>query len=144
MKLTKKYFQNGLSLIELMIVVTIVGSLTAIVIPTYSAYIIKSERKRALTELYQLHFFIEGYYTLNNATYPDDLSECVLCDLSTHYLFSLNKNGTGNNSFVLSATPKTAQQQKDTDCYTLKLNAAFETSNQDKDGNVINNEKCWF
>jgi type IV pilus assembly protein PilE len=145
MKLTKTNLEQGLSLIELLLVVSVIGLLSSLLIANYNEYYIKTERKRAITELYQLHLFAEGYFSVHNS-YPDTdtLIACSYCALSPHYDFSIEVNNTeGEEIFSLLASPKTAAQQKDTSCYTLILKGSLETANKDKEGNLLSHPTCW-
>ena len=63
--------QHGFTLVELMIVVVIVGILTAIAVPSYSGYRIKSARAAAQTELLQLASLQEKIYLNANAYSPN-------------------------------------------------------------------------
>ncbi len=147
MKLIKTSFEQGVSLIELMIVVGIISLLSSLLIANYTEYYIKTERKRAITELYQLHLFVEGYFSEHHS-YPD--TDTLLTHshfvLSPHYDFSIKVKETDNeeNTFSLSATPKTAQQQKDIKCYTLILKSTFEKLNKDKEGSPLSDANCWI
>lgn len=53
------YSSKGFTLIELMIVVAIVGILTAVSIPLYQVYIVKSQMNRAVGELGQYRTPVE-------------------------------------------------------------------------------------
>jgi type IV pilus assembly protein PilE len=59
---------KGFSLIELMIVVAIVGILSAIVLPNYQDYVIRASREAAQTELLQMAGVQEKIY-LNSSSY---------------------------------------------------------------------------
>ena len=70
----KKANQQGFTLIELMIVVAIIGTLAAIAVPNYFGYINKARITRAIAEIRG----IEGAafaYIADNDRYPDTLIE---------------------------------------------------------------------
>ena len=63
----------GLTLIELMVVLLIVGILAAVAVPSYRQYVIRAHRTEAKTALLRLAANQERHYLQNN-TYTDDLS----------------------------------------------------------------------
>ena len=58
--------QKGLTLIELMIVVVIIGVIAAIALPSYQNYIEKSRRADATTTILKIAAEQEKYYLQNN------------------------------------------------------------------------------
>ncbi len=58
----------GVTLLELMIVVTVIGMLGIIAVPSYRQYVIRSQRTEAKTALLQLQTNQERFY-LTNRTY---------------------------------------------------------------------------
>ncbi len=136
------YAFRGFSLIEVLIVVALIGILSAIAIPAYDNYIIKTERKRAQLDLYQYQVYAEQYFTLNNA-YPSDLASCSNCEVSEEYIYSIDNTGSGDDIYVLKATPYTTRQKTDSDCYTMVINAASTQSNE-KNGTQLSNTNCWL
>lgn len=63
----------GLTLIELMVVLLIVGILAAAAVPSYRQYVIRAHRTEAKTALLRLAANQERHY-LHNNTYTDDLA----------------------------------------------------------------------
>lgn len=58
--------RGGFTLIELMIVLTIIGILSALVYPSFHRYIVRSKRAQVQTLLLQLMQQQERYYSQNN------------------------------------------------------------------------------
>lgn len=58
--------QNGFTLIELMVVVAILGLLTAIAFPSYQSYVLRSKRAECRAGVLQVMQQQERYYTAQN------------------------------------------------------------------------------
>ncbi|MEZ9697976.1 pilin [Vibrio sp. 10N.261.46.E12] len=65
----KRTNQKGFTLIELMIVIAIIGVLSAIAVPQYQSYIAKSEAVSALASITSHRTNVETY-VLENGTFP--------------------------------------------------------------------------
>ncbi len=60
-------FQHGFSLIELLIVIVIIGVLSAIAIPNYNDYVTRSKLKEATAQLSGMRARMEQYYQDNHS-----------------------------------------------------------------------------
>ncbi|OXX74495.1 prepilin-type cleavage/methylation domain-containing protein [Vibrio sp. V03_P4A6T147] len=72
MNTNKKAKQSGFTLIELMIVVAIIGVLSAVAIPAYKNYVQKTEVASATATLRGLLTNIDMYQQENGGTYPNN------------------------------------------------------------------------
>lgn len=67
-------YMRGVTLMELMIVVVVIGILTAIAYPSYRQYVAKAKRNEAKSCLLQIATLQERHY-LQNATYTTDMTK---------------------------------------------------------------------
>ena len=67
--MSKRINGSGFTLIELMIVIAIIGILTAIAIPQFASYRVKSHNSAALSDLRNVKSILEVYYT-DHKHYP--------------------------------------------------------------------------
>lgn len=104
--------EKGFSLIELMIVVAIVGILSAVALPSYRSYIERGDRAAARATLMEVNQFMERYYATNNrySTAADGTGSPALpARLASAPVdspkYNIAVSAVGLNSFTLTATP---------------------------------------
>jgi general secretion pathway protein G len=77
LKLLKKLDHKGFTLIELMIVIAIIGTLAAIVIPNYISYREKAKIVRAISEVKGIESAV-NIFMIDNNRFPDTFVEAGL------------------------------------------------------------------
>jgi len=119
----------GVTLVELLMVVAIVGILAAIAVPGYRSYMLRANRSDAKAELLAAAGALERCFTrYNDYTLKADGGSCelVLPITTEHGTYSVESDpsadpaGITATSFALRAVPQ-GGQTKDTGCGTLGL-----------------------
>jgi type IV pilus assembly protein PilE len=141
-----KRSQRGITLIELMVVMAIIGIIAAIAIPSYRRYLVRANRTDAKTALLQTAQALERCYT-NSAPYAYDSATCTAAVTlpftvpSGFYVIDALGGAPGAQTFTLTATPQGTQAADDAQCAVFSLT---QSGVQTVSGTLTATpEQCW-
>jgi len=113
--------QRGMTLIELMIVVVIIGILAAIAYPNYSQYVQRGNRAEARSVLLEASQFLERNYTLANRYDQDSAGNALNLPAS---LSQSPKQGTAKYNIAVNTATRIAGACAAGQCFTLTATPA--------------------
>ena len=106
-----RYVHLGFTLIEVMIVIAIVGILTAVALPSYRSYIERGDRAAARAAMMEAQQFMERFY-VNNDSYSVDKTNAnaalparLTAVPAENPKYNLAISAVSSNSYTLTATP---------------------------------------
>jgi len=136
---------RGMTLIELMIVVAILGIIVAIGYPSYMDHVKKSRRTEGMGELLELADRMERHYS-DTGTYDQadgtDMTAAVIYQSTTqngYYTLSVDA-GTDNVQFTARAAPTSKGQQNTDKCGTFVVTSQGTKS---VTGGSLSTADCW-
>ena len=142
--------KNGFSLIELVVAVAIIGILTAIAIPSYSAYARRANRTDAVRTMTADAQALERCYS-KQFTYNYSLPQCTVTtgpgpSQQGYYNVTITVIPAVPNvsaaTYSISAVPLTSPQTSDTTCTLFTLDNAGKQFAHDS-GNIDTTKTCW-
>ncbi|MDV2382613.1 type IV pilin protein [Vibrio cholerae] len=109
--------QQGMTLIELMIAVVIVGILASIAYPAYTNYVKEGHRKQAMADMAKIQLYLEEKYN-NGYTATDIVDAQKVCNSfcsvdSDRYKIVVE---TAATSYAITATPQSSKGQNSDQC----------------------------
>ncbi len=141
--------QYGMNLIELLVVVAIVGIISAFAYPSYMQHVVDTKRTAGKNILMQVADRQQQFF-MDNKTYAADLTNLgfganplVVGDdgrqvaAGSESVYSVSLAGVTATTFTATAAPLNGQLDRDADCGSLGLD---QSGNRTKTGTATD---CW-
>lgn len=106
---------RGMTLIELMVVIAVIGILSGIAYPSYLRYVLKAHRQQALADISKIQLSLEQRYRggYSSAGVVSG-GVCLLCESQPdRYAIDVSISESG---YVITATPQAATGQDQDQC----------------------------
>ncbi len=131
---------KGMTMIELLVVVSVIATVSAIAYSYINELILKANRSLAIGDLIRIQQELESTYDASTGSYSHneiiDGTDCLICQSSSNrYKFSINDEGTGADRYIITATAQ--NNQANDACGNLTLNAIGQGSSSGSDAS------CW-
>ena len=143
--------QRGMTLIELVVVIMIVGILAAVAIPSYRSYVVRSQRSDAKDAILALATQQEKHYLQCNsyATAIDAATDCAAFELqgtaaSKSGWYALDTDAPDPvTGFTVTATAINGENQwQDDECRSFTVDQAGVRTAENAAG-TDNTDECW-
>lgn len=143
---------RGITLIELLAALAIVGILSAIAWPSYSAVVQRAHRNEARLALLRLQHLQERHYTMHRR-YAGSLGAAA--DAGTlaspgeteggHYRLSVSASADGQSFTAIATAREQGRQARDRHCRQLSITHTGARSSADAAGNWTGSDPhhCW-
>lgn len=110
---------RAFSLIELLIVIAIIGILSAIALPSYEQHILRANRMEATTALLDLSSKMQQYFVQHNSYIGANLHTVGMPAITENQLYQLHIHVGSPTTYLLQAIPQGTQAKDDTQCATF-------------------------
>jgi type IV pilus assembly protein PilE len=101
----------GFTLIELMIVVSVIGILVGVAMPAYTNYVRKARAQEAPAELSKIRTRVEQYYQ-DNHSYTN-IKTAGMCNPTDPKNFTYDCTGVDDTHYLLTATGNASENMAD-------------------------------
>ena len=123
---TAKHRQHGVTLLELMAVVMVIGILGMIAIPSYRQYVMRAQRVEAKTALLRLQTNQERFYLANRIYSGDPVALGFAGSITERGTYALTIVGADATGYTATAAPRAGgayDMTGDAQCATFSINA---------------------
>ena len=133
---------SGVTLIELMIVVVILGILASVALPSYRDYVIRADRAEGTTALLQIAAAQEKWYLQNN-TYTGSLANLGFGTMTDKGKYNLAINVANVTNFQVQGSAA-GPQLDDSECPVLGIDeTGFLYGGPGPINAATNDPNCW-
>ncbi len=125
--------RTGFTLIELMIVISILALLASIALPSYTGYVARARRADARTQLLQVAQFMQRFYAANDGYQNDRAGNGVLTQIPSSLkqsppdgaaVYRFLSGTLSSTSFEISMEPVPGGPMAEDKCGTFALNSS--------------------
>lgn len=131
--------QAGFTLVEMLVVVTVIGILSAIAYPAYTQHVERARRAAARAVLMEAAQYLERYYaganTYEGVALPDRLAVAPAGVPPAEAAYAISAINAASSGYTLKATPTRSDA-----CGDLTLD---ETGARGRSGTELSVETCW-
>jgi type IV pilus assembly protein PilE len=106
-----KHKELGFTLLELMMVLTVIGIIVAIALPTFNQQIRKSRRSEVISLLQSMTLEQEKYRSSHSSYATLAQLQATMSTTATHYDISVTLNATPAIGYTVTATAKAGDSQ---------------------------------
>jgi len=117
--------KSGMTLIELIVVITIVGLLAVIGIPSYKTYIVESRRTDGIVSLRKNQLLVENYIHQNSVTPGSSDVAFITTSATGFYTIAYTQVSSSRYKLVATAVSGTSQAN-DTGCTVITLTSEMD------------------
>ena len=130
---------TGFSLLELLLVISILGVLCSIVYPNYNNYFVAMHRNNVEMNILDIAIKLEQYYSYNNTYVGATLDKLAVNTESYKDFYIVELNKLTDTEFIIQAQPIANQEQHDKSCGILTID---QNGNKTISGNS-DVKSCW-
>ena len=116
----------GITLLELMTVVVVIGILGAIAVPSYRQYVMRAQRTEAKNALLQLQTNQERFYLANRTYSADPVALGFAGSQTARGTYTLAVAGANVTGYTATATPRAGaaiNMTQDAECTSFSITA---------------------